>query len=92
MIFCDCQRDCCHESKRDHNPIPGMQPLGGPPVPPRLSGRQRQALVKLLRSISGMSGARWDQWLRYDVGDEDTDALMLWLSRNIDPELGRKPY
>lgn len=51
-----------------------------------LSERQKNALRTLLMKIGSMSNARYDQWLRHDVGDEDTDAIVAWLrTHGIDP-------
>lgn len=43
-----------------------------------LTRRQKRALEDLLVKIGSWTPARWDQHLRYDVGDADTDAIVLW--------------
>jgi hypothetical protein len=51
-----------------------------------LTERQKNAMRALLMKIGSMSNARYDQWLRYDVGDEDANAIIAWLrSRELDP-------
>lgn len=48
--------------------------------------RQAGAIRTLLMKIGSMSNARYDQWLRYDVGDADTDAILARLRAfGLDP-------
>ena len=57
-----------------------------------LTERQRTAFAKMLCFISSWTSARYDQHLRYDVGDEDADAIINWLhAEGINPEeIGNK--
>lgn len=48
-----------------------------------LTIKQREAFGRMLTRIGGMSSARWDQWLRHDVGDEDADALVRWVTNVV---------
>lgn len=55
-----------------------------------LSPRAREALENLLVRIGSWTPARWDQHLRYDVGDEVANEIIAWLeARNIKPYRGR---
>ena len=40
----------------------------------------------LLTAIGSRTSARWDQWLRYEAGDEAADETIAWLeARGIRP-------
>jgi hypothetical protein len=45
-----------------------------------MNDRQRTALSELLTRIGSWTSARWDQHLRYEVGDVDADAIIRWLN------------
>jgi hypothetical protein len=55
-----------------------------------MNEKQRQALCKILNRISGWSPARLDQWLRYEVGDKDTDEILAWLDRAAHIEFNKE--
>jgi hypothetical protein len=60
---------------------------------PRLTQRQADAFCWLLLRIANWTPARWDQHLRDEVGDEDTNAIIAAV-KNIfgDPvEVGNRP-
>ena len=46
-----------------------------------LTERQRSALRSFLAQIGSWTSARFDQHLRYNVGDDDADAIIKVLSR-----------
>ncbi len=53
----------------------------------KLTERQRSAFARMLCFIGSWTNARYDQHLRYDVGDEDADAIINWLhAEGINPE------
>lgn len=57
---------------------------------------QKRSFARLLVRIGSWSGARWDQHLRYDSGDEDADAIIAWARAALAPELeeeeGGRPW
>lgn len=54
-----------------------------------LTERQRGGLTKILVRIGSWTSSRWDQHLRWEIGDEDTDVIVAWLkSHGIEPSRG----
>jgi len=44
-------------------------------------------LEMLLVRIGSWTNARWDQWVRYEAGDDAADELEAWLlERGVDPK------
>lgn len=65
-----------------------LVPAPEPRSPALLSARQREGLATVLTRIGSWTNARWDQHLRFEVGDEDADAIVAWLAaREVFPYL-----
>lgn len=45
----------------------------------RLTERQRRGFARLLLRIANWTHARWDQWLRDEIGDPDADEVIKWI-------------
>lgn len=56
-------------------------PAGGLADP--LSEDQSAVLGRLLKSLACRTGARWDQHLRYDVGDEQAEPIIEWVHQHL---------
>lgn len=50
-----------------------------------LTTKQKAAVLTMLQRIGSWTAARWDQHLRYDVGDEDTDVILKWAHEQLGP-------
>lgn len=51
-----------------------------------LTERQARGLRDLLRKVASLSAARYDQWLRDSIGDDDTNAVLVFLRAHaLDP-------
>lgn len=48
-----------------------------------LTPRQAAGLRRVLQRVASMSSARWDQHLRYEIEDEDADAAIAWVTREL---------
>lgn len=59
-----------------------LELLGAPR--PALTPRQRRAMRAVLMRYGSLTSHRFDQALRHDVGDEDADAVMRWVERELD--------
>jgi hypothetical protein len=46
-----------------------------------LTERQRRGFSRVLFILASSTSSRWDQHLRYEIGDEDADAVIAWLAR-----------
>jgi coenzyme F420-reducing hydrogenase gamma subunit len=59
---------------------------------PPLTARQRFGLRMVLLRVCSWTSARYDQHLRYEIGDQDADAVISWLERHgLDPYVDKSP-
>ena len=52
--------------------------------------RGKLGLTTVLHRISSWTCSRFDQHLRFEVGDDATDALLDWLAEHVNPSLSRE--
>jgi hypothetical protein len=57
-----------------------------------MTKRQREAICRILNRVGSWTTARFDQHLRYDVGDEDANEILSFLDREAHVELDRDKH
>ena len=48
-----------------------------------LTTKQKIALCKILMHMGSLTSSRFDQHLRYEINDEDTNIILKWIEINI---------
>jgi hypothetical protein len=54
-----------------------------------MTKRQREAICRILNRVGSWTTARFDQHLRWDLGDEDTNEILSFLDREAHIEFDR---